>query len=148
MSSLFGTLGLARQGLLAQQLGLDVTQNNISNVNTPGYSRQRAEFVPGPPTVQFTYQTGAGVQLASIESYRSRFLDRRVNDELQKQGELDASSAALQQVEALFNAGAGSGLQAAISAFFNGFSSLANAPEDGTLRLQVLARGEQMRCCR
>ncbi|MBZ5495455.1 MAG: flagellar hook-associated protein FlgK [Acidobacteriia bacterium] len=144
MSSLFGSLGIARQALLAQQMGLDVTQNNIANVNTPGYARQRAEFVPGAAVLQYTYQNGSGVQLASIQSYRSRLLDHRVNDELQHQGEYDASSSALQQIEALFNESSGSGLQSTITGFFNSFSSLANAPEDATLRQQVLARGEQL----
>jgi flagellar hook-associated protein FlgK len=32
MSSLFGTLGIARQALVAQQYGPDVTQNNVANM--------------------------------------------------------------------------------------------------------------------
>jgi flagellar hook-associated protein 1 len=139
MSTLFGTLQLARQALVAQQVGIDVTQNNIANVNTPGYARQRADFVPGDTKLQYSYQLGCGVQLASITSYRSRLMDIRVNDELQRQGEYDASSQVLQQVEALFNENTGSGLQSSISAFFNSFGSLANMPEDASLRQQVLA---------
>ena len=85
-----------------------------------------------------------GFDVDSIESYRQRFLDHRVNEELQRQGELSASSSMLQQVESLFNETSGSGLQSAIAAFFNSFSSLANAPEDVTLRQQVLARAEDL----
>jgi flagellar hook-associated protein 1 len=144
MSSLFGTLGIARQALLAQQMGIDVTEHNIANLNTPGYARQRAEFVPGASITQDTYQMGSGVQFTSVQSYRSRLLDHRVNYELQHQAEFDAASGALQQVEAIFNQDSGSGLQSAISSFFNSFSSLANTPEDATLRQQILARAEQL----
>jgi len=144
MSSLFASLGIARQALQAQQYGLDVTQNNIANVNTPGYARQRASLVPGDSVFQNTYQLGMGVHLASIDSYRSAFVDHRVNDELQSQGEFGAASAALQQVEAVFNENQGSGLQSALTAFFNSFSSLTTTPEDVSLRQQVLARGADL----
>jgi flagellar hook-associated protein 1 len=143
-SSIFASLGIARDALAVQQLALDVAQNNISNVNTPGYARQRINLVPGDPVAQDVYQAGAGVHVASIESYRDRFLDHRVNEELQRQGELSASSSMLQQVESMFNETSGSGLQSTIAAFFNSFSSLANSPEDMTLRQEVLVRGEAL----
>ncbi len=144
MPSLFASLGLARDALAAQQYALDITQNNIANVNTPGYTRQRINLVPGDPVAQDVYQAGAGVRMASIDSYRTRFLERRVTDELQRQGELASSSSTLQQVEAVLNETSGSGLQSAINEFFNSFSSLANAPEDVPLRQQVLASGEDL----
>jgi flagellar hook-associated protein 1 FlgK len=144
ISSIFSSLEIAREALFAQQVGLDVTQNNIANVNTPGYSRQRADFAPGGMATPGNLQSGSGVQVVGIQSYRDRLLDQRVNDELQGQGEYQASSTALQQVETLFNDTANSGLQSAISTFFNSFSSLANSPEDASLREQVLANGDQL----
>jgi flagellar hook-associated protein 1 FlgK len=144
MSSLFASLNVARQALQAQQFGLDVTQNNISNVNTPGYARQRVNFVPGDSVFQNNYAVGMGVRLGSVESFRSGLMDRRVNDELQAKGEFDASSAVLQQVEALFNESGGLGLQTAVNDFFNSFSALAATPEDISLREQVLARGQEL----
>jgi flagellar hook-associated protein 1 FlgK len=144
MSSLFASLSVAREALRAQQMGLNVTQNNIANVNTPGYTRQRANFVPGAPVALPEYQAGMGVRLDSIDSYRDRLLDYRLNQELQRQAEYDYSAAALQQVESILNEHAGVGLQSALTAFFNSFASLANAPEDASLRQQVLARAEQL----
>lgn len=144
MSSLFASLGIARQALQAQQFGLDVTQNNITNASTEGYSRQRVNLKPGDALFQGIYQVGMGVRLESVESFRSSFLDHRVNDELQAKGEYEATSAALQQVEAIFNEAQGSGLQAALAAFFNSFGALAATPEDVSLRQQVIARGEDL----
>jgi flagellar hook-associated protein 1 FlgK len=144
MSSLFASLAVAREALLAQQMGLNVAQNNISNVNTPGYTRQRANLVPGAPAAQFAYQAGMGVRLDSIDSFRDRLLDCRVNQELQRLGEYGYAASSLQQVEAVLNEQAGAGLQSAVSGFFNSFASLANAPEDASLRQQVIALGERL----
>ena len=38
------SLSIAATGMLAQQLNVDVISNNIANMNTTGYKRQRAEF--------------------------------------------------------------------------------------------------------
>ncbi len=35
----------ARKGIMASQKALDLTGHNISNVNTPGYTRQRLDVV-------------------------------------------------------------------------------------------------------
>lgn len=49
MSVLYGVLNIGASALRTQQLGLDVTGNNIANVNTPGYSRQRVNMSPADP---------------------------------------------------------------------------------------------------
>jgi flagellar hook-associated protein 1 FlgK len=41
MTQLFGLLSIGAGALLSQQRAISVTGNNIANVNTPGYSRQR-----------------------------------------------------------------------------------------------------------
>lgn len=38
------TLSIAATGMQAQQLNVEVISNNIANINTTGYKRQRAEF--------------------------------------------------------------------------------------------------------
>ena len=38
------SLSIAATGMLAQQLNVEVIANNIANLNTTGYKRQRAEF--------------------------------------------------------------------------------------------------------
>jgi flagellar hook-associated protein 1 FlgK len=144
MSTLFSALGLAQQSLQAQQLGLEITQKNIANINTPGYSRQRLNLTPADPVGSGIASASTGVSAASIESFRNRFLDHRVTQELQEQGFNDSMATALRQVEALLNETGGHGLETVISNFFNSFSLLANAPEDITLRQQVLARASEL----
>jgi flagellar hook-associated protein 1 FlgK len=46
--SLFGTLSIASNSLIAQQIGIQVTGNNLANANTEGYVRQEVVFQPAP----------------------------------------------------------------------------------------------------
>ncbi|MDA8220395.1 flagellar basal body rod protein FlgC [Desulfosporosinus sp.] len=79
---LFGAMDISASGLTAQRLRMDLTANNIANINTtrtgeltPGgnqipYSRQVAVFVPRPSESQFSKvlgeTLGSGVQVAGI----------------------------------------------------------------------------------
>jgi len=49
MGSLFSSLTIAVGALQAEQGALNVTSNNVANVNTPGYARQRAVLDEGIP---------------------------------------------------------------------------------------------------
>ncbi len=144
MSSLFAGLHIGERALQAQQFALETTQRNITNANTPYYSRQRVNFIPGDPIGFGAVAPGGGVISVSADAFRDRFIDYRVTQELQPQGENDAVVAALDQVDALLNENGGHGLQEALSSFFASFSSLSNAPEDQSLRRQVLAGGQEL----
>ncbi len=139
MSTIFNSLALAQQALQAQQFGLEIAQRNIANVNTPGYSRQRLNLMPGDPYGADAALGLAGVNSGTIESFRNRFLNYRISQETEAQGCYDSVATALRQVETLFNSGSGQGLDRKLEDFFNSFSTLANAPEDVTLREQVLS---------
>jgi len=144
MSSLFASLGLSERALQAQQFGLQITQKNIANANTPSYSRQRANLIPADPVTVGSSQLGTGVVVGPVESFRNRFLDYRITQEQQFKGEFSSKSSALDEVESFLNSSDSRGLDAALASFFNSFSSLANTPEDITLRQQVLVRAEEL----
>jgi flagellar hook-associated protein 1 FlgK len=141
MSSLFGALSLGQQGIEVNQYALELTQRNIANVNTPGYTRQRVNLIPGGDG---TVGSGAAVTIGPVDEFRDRFLDYRVTRELQEQGKAQAESSTLEQIAALLNEAGGQGLQSTISSFFNSLGALAAAPEDMTLRSQVLVKASDL----
>ena len=49
MMDIFGVLNMGSKALMVQQKGIYVTGNNIANVNTPGYSRQRLNMSSDVP---------------------------------------------------------------------------------------------------
>ncbi len=139
MSTIFGSLSAAARALQAQQFGLEITQKNIANVSTPAYSRQRVVFTPTETSGD--EGTGSNVPVTSVETFRDGFIDFRISRELQGQGEYDSISSALQQIETLVNQTNGQDLQKSMSDFFNSWSTLANSPEDISLRQQVISQG-------
>ena len=81
MSSTFGSFGVARLGIYAAQKGLDVTGNNITNINTPGYTRQRLDQVSLISSVSDKYfnqnmtRVGQGVLTTGVSQMRDPGLD-------------------------------------------------------------------------
>jgi len=71
-------LNVGTLGLLASKNALDVTSSNITNVNTDGYSRQRAEFQTLQPVLFGGNFFGAGVDTKDI----NRIIDKIANLEL------------------------------------------------------------------
>ena len=85
MSTIGTLLETARKAMLAQQVSMNVTGHNIANVNTPGYSRQRALLQTAPPLRIPSGLLGTGVNVQGIERLRNRFVDQQIrttNDSL------------------------------------------------------------------
>jgi len=138
MTSIMSAFNTVQQALAAQQFALSIAQRNVANVNNPNYTRQVAVFAPVGQESQF------GISGVSIQACRDRFIDYSISRELQSLGENAVAYKALQQIDAIFGGSGGSSLQAALSSFFNSFSSLTSAPEDMSLRQQVLSSANDL----
>src|SRR5581483_907398 len=99
MSSLFGSMSIALRALLAQQGALQITSNNVANINTPGFSRQRPNMLETDPIWDGNLLLGTGVTLQGIVSLRDNVLELRLDEETQQQGQLSAFVNGMKQVE-------------------------------------------------
>ncbi|MDE7178296.1 MAG: flagellar hook-associated protein FlgK [Lachnospiraceae bacterium] len=92
MASTFFGLTIASSGLRAANAALNTTGNNISNVQTEGYSRQKVETEAANALRVFaTYGcAGAGVETLAIERVRDVFYDHKYWSNETKLGEYDA----------------------------------------------------------
>lgn len=79
MPSQFFGLNIAYTGLQAANAALNVTGNNISNVETKGYTRQEAkQAAANALRTNTTYgMAGAGVDTTSIDQVREEYYDRK-----------------------------------------------------------------------
>ncbi len=127
-----------QQALAAQQFALSIAQRNVANVNDPNYTRQEAVFTPVGQEFQF------GISGVSIQASRDRFIDYSISRELPSLGENSVAREALQQIDAIFGGSGGESLQEALSSFFRSFSSLTSAPEDASLRQQVISSANDL----
>lgn len=105
MASTFFGLHIAASGLRAANAALNTTANNISNVNTLGYSRQQVKQEAMDPLRVFaTYGcAGAGVNTIAIERIRDSFYDNKFRDNETKLGEYDTKAYYCRMLEDYLN---------------------------------------------
>jgi len=139
-TSIFG-IGLS--GLTAAQAGLLTTSHNISNVNTPNYSRQ--EVLQGSRFPQFTGAgfIGQGVDVDTVRRVYNDFLGAQVQQTQAGASQLDTYYAQLTQLDNLFGDPV-SGLSPALNDFFAGVNAVASHPADVPARQTMLSSAQAL----
>jgi flagellar hook-associated protein 1 FlgK len=135
---------IAKRAMLAHQAALNVFGHNIANVNTPGYTRQRAVLAPSLPLNVMPGALGTGVDLLEVKRVRNAFADRQFRYEKGVYGQLDTRSGVLTQIEGIFSEPSDSGVSALLDRFFNSFSDLSSQPNDPGARVAVQAAGQAL----
>src|SRR6185369_5289731 len=141
MSGLYTSLTMAARSLSAQQLGLEVTGNNISNVNTAGYARRTIDFAAVKP--ESSLSAGGGVEVQGIRSVRDGLLERRVLEEVPAEGRAKELTEILQVVESGIGA-TGESIDGRLTEMFGSFSRLADAPTSAVARADVLNTAQEL----
>ena len=143
--SLFGALSVGQSGLAAAQGALSVTGNNISNAGTAGYTRQVANFSPGPDELVTSNQSsGSGVSLSSITRQVNEALNENLRDATSDQNASQSLNSTLTQLQNTFGALNSNDLSSQLTSFFNSFSTLSNNPTDPSLRSQTIEAGSSI----
>lgn len=119
MRSTFGAFTTAQLGLRASQYGLDVTGQNISNINTQGYTRQVVDQISLNLQNSGRYASvanvGYGALVTGISQVRDPYLDIRFRNEVAKVGEADEKLGGLQEIESVIDEVATDGIQKQLS---------------------------------
>ncbi|MGM0754084.1 MAG: flagellar hook-associated protein FlgK [Bacillota bacterium] len=148
MRSTFMGLETAKRGMYTQQGALYTTGHNISNANTPGYTRQRVNFAQTEPypapsmnRPQIPGQIGTGVEAGSIQRVRDSFLDTQYRGENNKLGYWDTKMEAMKKMEEVMNEPSDSGLSKTMDMFWQSLQDLAVNPTNSGARSVVRQRG-------
>ncbi|MBT2687167.1 flagellar hook-associated protein FlgK [Bacillus sp. ISL-47] len=151
MRSTFMGLETARRGMFTQQSALHTTGHNISNANTPGYSRQRINFTQTTPypsvgmnRPQLPGQMGTGVEAGSVQRIRESFLDVQFRTENTKMGYYGSMSESLTKMEEIMNEPSESGLHSTLEKFWNALQDLSSHTENTGARDVVAASGQMV----
>lgn len=105
----FGSFTQARLAIYAAHKGLSVTGNNIANVNTTGYTRQRLEQssfgASGADRYysSFDSRVGNGVLCTGLTQLRDPYLDIRYRGEMANVGSMDAKLGGLENIQAVLD---------------------------------------------
>jgi flagellar hook-associated protein 1 FlgK len=144
MTDIYGVLSIGSKALSAQQKGIYVTGNNIANINTPGYSRQRLNMASDFPVDSSIGPVGTGVRAIEVERIYQRFLGVQINNETQSLGKWEANKDMLERVEMISDESEGYGLSQVMSDFWNAWQDLTNNPSGPVERSVLVAKSEML----
>jgi flagellar hook-associated protein 1 FlgK len=144
MTDIFGVLSIGSKALLTQQKGIYVTGNNIANVNTPGYTRQRLNMSSDVPVNSSIGLLGTGVTATGVERIYQRFLGGQINNETQSLGKWEANKDMLERAEMIFDESGGYGLNQIMSEFWTAWQDLSNNPSGSVERTILVAKSEML----
>ena len=133
---------IGKNGLNTFRSATAVTSQNIANVSTPGYSRQRAVIETSPVTNLGGFTLGSGSMITNIDRFYDGMLQQQIVGTATTSGYNSTKSTVLQQIEPSFNEISTDGIGAALSNFFASWQDLTNNPGAIAERQSVLSNAQ------
>ncbi len=137
-------LSIGRSALNSAQLGLEVTGNNIANVNTPNYARQRINQSTAPCVNIGGMPFGTGVEIANIQRIYDSFIGNQANNAYSGLQDFELREQIYSRVNTVLYPSEDSNLDIVIDDFFNAISDLSLSPEGVAERQVVMSKGEEV----
>lgn len=134
-------LNIGLSGLSAAKTNLSVVGHNITNVNTPGYSRQDTIQATHPPQFSGSGYIGSGTTLVDIRRTYSEFLTTQLRSATSLNTDVKAYKSQIDQLDSLL-AGTTTGITPAMKSFFSAMQTAAEDPANIPARQLVLAESE------
>lgn len=119
--STFSGFTTAQLAMAASQRALDVTGQNIANINTPGYTKQRLDIASLNTKGASFYNSdnnirvGYGVHMTGVSQLRDPFLDTQYRSQIGKLGTTDAHAASFEQLAPIFDETTKDGILSALN---------------------------------
>lgn len=129
--------------MLTFQRKLDTTSHNVSNVDTPGYSRQRVIAATNVPNDFGQYYIGTGSHVAEVERVYDQLLINQLRFSTSTTQELDVYSNYISRLDSLF-ADPNLGLDPVLQDFFDAVQGLADDPSSQSSRQLLLADSQTL----
>lgn len=143
MGGLNTALYMGVQALDVTQAALDATSNNIANADTPGYTREVAQFSENAENLIGGTVNGGGVSLNGIQSVRDELLNLQIQQQTSQQSNADTISSSLQSVQTLFSS-TGADITSSLSAFSSSLAQLSANPTSTASQESVLTAGQNL----
>lgn len=122
---------------------METTGHNIANVNTEGYSRQRAQFTTRDGEAIPQGYIGSGVQLASVTRSYDSYLATRVRDYSSSFEEFNVYEQRANQIDNVI-ADASAGINNMLQQFFAAVNDVADDPTSIPARSVMINRATQL----
>lgn len=136
----------ARSGLAAVRTALEVTSQNLANVNTEGYSRRTvttAEVAGSAAMATVRASPGSGVSVEGVQRAQDALLTAAARNTAGALAAAQTQTDAATALQSALAPGQG-GLPSDFDSFFTALEGLARAPTDATARNVVLQDGQAL----
>lgn len=134
-------LNIGLSGLSAAKTKLSVTGHNITNINTPGYTRQDTVQATRTPQFSGAGYIGSGTSLTDIRRSYNEFLTTQLRSSTALNSDVKAYKSQIDQLDGLL-AGTTTGVTPSLQAFFSAMQTAAEDPANIPARQLVLAEAE------
>ena len=131
-------------GLNAGTQQLTVVSDNVANMNTEGYHKQRVNLatrnIAGAigDNVNNQIRANGGVMIANVMRYNDEYLNNYYRDQLSHLNTLDQQLDAIGDLADIFDDLEGEGLDAALSDFYEALNNLNEYPASSTARTNFI----------
>lgn len=150
MAGLLGSLHTASSGMRANQNVIQTINHNITNMNTPGYTRQRAELTTNRPyssvgrntSTTYAGQIGQGVSVTSITRIRNSFYDSQYRTEAHSYGNAAIKYDQFSNIENVFNEPSDTSISTTLNNFFDSFNELSKNPDSTSAKKYVVENAQ------
>jgi len=139
---LLDTLSVGRRALGAASAGIDVTSQNVANVETAGYSRRRLITSTADPVYRSGGWLGSGVNVDGVERQTDRFISERLVEAAGSSSEAATKESVLGLAETYFDEQSQTGVHGSLSDVYDALSALTADPSDEGGRLAAVAAAE------
>jgi flagellar hook-associated protein 1 FlgK len=144
MGDIGRVLNTTRDAILSNLTALNVTGNNIANVDTPGYSRLRPTF-GSIGVIDSSHEQGQfGVKITDIQRLYDKYLEAQMVQQEQGVGYNNAQMDVLNRVEGIFNESTGGGINELLSKFWDAWSELSANPTGITERDNLISVSQSL----
>jgi len=144
MAGIGTILDIGKKALFASQTSLEVTSNNIANVNTEGYHRQEVVLEESLSLDLNPGQIGTGVDAKEVIRHFDRFIENQYNIQAGEREMWDKLNQSLGDVEILFDESGSGGTNAALAQFFQNWQDLSVSPDSQSMRTALLGNSETL----
>lgn len=141
MAGLFSSLNAGKTALSVNQKSIEIIGNNISNVNTEGYSRQSADLSPYPSMNFGDFFVGQGVVVSNVSRDHDVFVTNMLQDKSIDYGLQQGQTNSLAELERIFSISE-ENISTDINRFFDSWQELSANPSGLVERDIVIQRGE------
>ena len=142
--NLLSSLNISSGALSVNEKAISVVSHNVANMNTDGYHKQRVNLETRNIAGQIgdnpynQVRSNGGVKIANVLRYNDDYLNNYYRDQLSQQNKLEQQLGNLDELATIFDDLDGTGLDSALSNFYEALNNLNQYPASSTARTNFI----------